>query len=64
MKKDSLYKKKSLPEVQHVNTNLEVLNKVKPNILVKLETNFQKIPNYFQIILSLITASLSAVLRA
>ena len=52
MKKDSLYKKKSLPEVQHVNTNLEVLNKVKPNILVKLETNFQKIPNYFQIILS------------
>lgn len=52
MKKDSLYKTKSLPEVQHVNTNLEVLNKVKPNILVKLETNFQKIPNYFQIILS------------
>ena len=53
MKKDSLYKTKSLPEVQHVNTNLEVLNKVKPNILVvKLETNFQNIPNYFQIILS------------
>ena len=57
MKKDSLYKTKSLPEVQHVNTNLEVLNKVKPKIctmyyVVKLETNFQKIPNYFQIILS------------
>ena len=32
MKKDSLYKTKSLPEVQHVNTNLEVLNKVKPKI--------------------------------
>ena len=28
MKKDSLYKTKSLPEVQHFKTNLEVLNKV------------------------------------
>ena len=53
MKKDSLYKTKSLPEVQHVTTNLEVLSQAQNMYyVVKLETNFQKIPNYFQIILS------------